>query len=152
MGTESLIGLDYGSESARGVLVDASTGELAASHIHPYRHGVITKALMAYIWMLYAGMAKLHLGSFEQTVAWCRRAIEANRNYAHPHFVLGAALAHLGRLDEARSAVKAGLALNSTFSISRVRATYAAMSDDPTYLAMFEPVLEGMRKAGAPQQ
>jgi L-ribulokinase len=45
MGTESLIGLDYGSKSARGVLVDASTGDLAASHIHPYRHGVITKAL-----------------------------------------------------------------------------------------------------------
>jgi TolB-like protein/class 3 adenylate cyclase len=107
---------------------------------------------MAYIWMFYAGMAKLHLGSFEQTVAWCRRAIEANRNYAHPHFMLGGALAHLGRLDEARSAVKAGLALNSTFSISRVRATYAAMSDDPTYLAVIEPVLEGMRKAGVPEQ
>jgi hypothetical protein len=62
--------------------------------------------------------------------------------------VLGAAVAHLGRLDEARSAVKAGLALNSTFSISRVRATYAAMSDDTAYLAQ----LEGMRKAGAPEE
>jgi ribulose kinase len=34
MGTESRIGLYYGSLSARGVLVDASKGELAASHIH----------------------------------------------------------------------------------------------------------------------
>jgi hypothetical protein len=39
-----------------------------------------------------------------------RHPIEANRNYPLP--VLGAALAQLGRLDEARSAVKAGLALN----------------------------------------
>ena len=87
---------------------------------------------MAYIWMIYAGVAKLHLGSCEQAVAWFRRAIEANRNYPHPYFVLAAALAQLGRLDEARSAVKAGLALNPAFSISRARAAWTVMSDDPT--------------------
>ena len=96
-------------------------------------------------------MAKNHLGSYEQAVAWFRRAIEANRNYPHPHFVLGFALAQLGRLDEAHSAVKAGLALNPAFTVSRVRATWTAMSDDPTYLAQLEPVLEGMRKAGVPE-
>jgi len=26
------------------------------------------------------------------------------------------------------------------------------MSDDPTYLSQFEPILEGMRKAGVPEQ
>ena len=36
--------------------------------------------------------------------------------------MLAAALAQLGRLDEARSAVKAGLALNPAFAISRARA------------------------------
>ena len=65
---------------------------------------------------------------------------------------MAAALAQLGRLDEARSAVKAGLALNPSFSISRVRATWTARSDDPTYLAQLEPILEGMRKAGVPEQ
>src|SRR5271166_5272384 len=34
---------------------------------------------MAYSWMTTAGSAKLHLGSYEQAVAWFRRAIEANR-------------------------------------------------------------------------
>jgi tetratricopeptide (TPR) repeat protein len=67
---------------------------------------------MACIWMNHVGVAKLHLGDWEQSVAWIRRSIEANRNLPHPHFVLAAALAQLGRLDEARSAVKAGLALN----------------------------------------
>jgi len=66
--------------------------------------------------------------------------------------VLGAALAQLGRQDEARSAVKAGLALNPTFSIFRARANWTAMSDDPTYLAGLEPVLEGLRKAGVPER
>jgi hypothetical protein len=66
--------------------------------------------------------------------------------------VLGAALAQLGRLDEARSAVKAGLALNLAFTISRARASWTAMSDDTTYLAQLEPIFEDLRKAGLPEQ
>jgi tetratricopeptide (TPR) repeat protein len=106
----------------------------------------------AYIWMGIAGLAKLHLGSYEQAVAWCRRAIEANRNYPRAYFLLAAALAQLGRLDEAISAVKAGLALNPAFTISRARVTYTPVSDDPTNLAQTERVLEAMRKAGVPEE
>jgi tetratricopeptide (TPR) repeat protein len=107
---------------------------------------------LAYTWMTYAGIAKNRLGSYEQAVAWFRRAIEANRNYPLPNFALAAALAQLGRLDEARFAVKGGLALNPAFAISRARAQWTAMSDNPTYLAQLEPVLEGLRKAGVPEQ
>ncbi len=42
---EYLIGLDYGSESARGVLVDAATGAVEASHTATYPHGVMTERL-----------------------------------------------------------------------------------------------------------
>jgi TolB-like protein/class 3 adenylate cyclase len=106
---------------------------------------------LAYIWMTQAGVAKNNLGLYEEAVAWCRRAIEANRNFPHQHFVLGAALAQLDRLQEARSAVKAGLALNPSFSISRARAAWTARSDDPTYLGQLEPLFEGLRKAGVPE-
>ena len=44
---------------------------------------------MAYVWMTYAGMAKNQLGSYEQAVAWFRRAIEANRNFPHAYFDVG---------------------------------------------------------------
>ena len=107
---------------------------------------------LAYIWMSIAGDAKNHLGSCEQAVEWFRRAIEANRNYPTVYFNLAAALALLGRLDEAHYAVRAGLALNPAFSISRARAARTARSDNPTYLAQLEPILEGMRKAGVPEQ
>jgi L-ribulokinase len=40
-----LIGLDYGSESARGVLIEVETGRQVAHHVHPYRHGILTEAL-----------------------------------------------------------------------------------------------------------
>jgi TolB-like protein/class 3 adenylate cyclase len=105
---------------------------------------------MAYIWMTNAGNAKNNLGSYERAVAWFRRAIEANRNNQLAFFQLAAALAQLGRLDEARSAVNAGLAFNPAFSISRVRALWTAMSDNPTYLAQLEPIFDGLRKAGVP--
>jgi len=102
--------------------------------------------------MNIAGNAKNHLGSWEQAVAWLRRAIEANRNFPTPYFHLAAALAQLGRLDEARSAVKAGFALNPAYTLSRRRASWTAQSDDPTYLARLEPILDGLRKAGVPEQ
>lgn len=37
-----LIGLDFGSESARGVLVEASSGAVMRHAVNPYRHGVIS--------------------------------------------------------------------------------------------------------------
>jgi TolB-like protein/class 3 adenylate cyclase len=105
-----------------------------------------------YVWMNFAGLAKLHIGSYEQAVAWLRRAIEVNRNYPAVYFHLAAALAQLGRLDEAGSAVKAGLALNPTYALSHARVTRAARSDDPTYLAQLESFVDGLRKAGVPEQ
>ncbi|WP_244831678.1 FGGY-family carbohydrate kinase [Caballeronia sp. TF1N1] len=40
-----LIGLDYGTDSARGVLVDIESGEVCATHAHRYRHGTLIDAL-----------------------------------------------------------------------------------------------------------
>jgi TolB-like protein/class 3 adenylate cyclase/Flp pilus assembly protein TadD len=107
---------------------------------------------MAYTWMNFAGVAKLTLGSWNQAVAWFRRSIEANRNYPHSHFALGAALAQLARFDEARSAIKAGAALDPSFAVSRARADWTAMSDDRTYLAQLPPIFEGLRNAGLPER
>jgi TolB-like protein/Flp pilus assembly protein TadD len=107
---------------------------------------------LAYVWMFYAGLAKNQLGSWDQAIAWFRRAIEANRNNPVTYFMLAAALAQLGRADEARSAVKDGLALNPAFSVSCARVAWTAMSDDPTYLTSLELILDGLRQAGVPEQ
>jgi hypothetical protein len=74
--------------------------------------------------------------------------IDSNRKLP----ALATALAHLGRLDEARSAVKAGLAINPTFAIDRARALWMAMSHNPTFLTQLKPILEGMRKARVPEE
>ena len=106
---------------------------------------------LAYLWMNNVGIAKNQLGSWEQAVGWLRRAIDANRNFPTAYFSLAVALARLGRLDEARFAVKAGLALNPTYAISRDRAIWTSVSDHPTFLARLELLLDGLRKAGAPE-
>ena len=102
-----------------------------------------------FLWNHIQGLAKLYLGADEEAVALFRRSIDASRNYPLNHFYAAAALAHLGRLDEARTEVKAGLALAPKYSITRFRST--AESDNPTYLAQRERILEGLRKAEIPE-
>jgi tetratricopeptide (TPR) repeat protein len=100
--------------------------------------------------MSFVGIAALRLGSDEHAIEWLRRAVETNRNYPIAYFYLAAAFAQLGRLDEARSAVQAGLALNPSFTIRRFRSS--ARSDNPTVRAQGRRLVEGMRKAGVPER
>jgi tetratricopeptide (TPR) repeat protein len=104
----------------------------------------------SYIWLLIAGLAKLHLSAEGEAVAWLRRSIEANRNHPLGQLWLAAALARLGRLDEAKAAARAALALNPSFTIRRVRANVP--SDNPTYLAGRERIYADLRLAGVPEE
>jgi hypothetical protein len=65
------------------------------------------------------------------------------------HFLLSAALALLGQIDEARATVRSGLALNPQFTIARLRT--ASFERGPVF-AQFDRVVEGMRKAGVPEE
>ena len=70
-------------------------------------------------------------------------------NVSYTQFNLAAALALLGRLDEAQTAAMVGLALDPRFTIRRLQRNLA--SDNPTFLAKRERVYEGMRLAGVPE-
>jgi TolB-like protein/Flp pilus assembly protein TadD len=102
------------------------------------------------IWMLIAAFAKLYGGRDEEAVAWLNQSIERGGNWPPPYFWLAAALASLGRLEEAREAACAGLELNPSFTIARLRSS--AVSDSPAYLAHRERMYEGLRKAGLPEE
>jgi TolB-like protein/class 3 adenylate cyclase/Flp pilus assembly protein TadD len=103
----------------------------------------------AYQWTCYVGLAKLQLGSDVEAVSWLRRSTEANRNFPLAHLLLAAALGLSGALDEARTAARTGLALNSGFTIRRLLA--AQQSDNPAFLAGLERICEGLRLAGVPE-
>jgi tetratricopeptide (TPR) repeat protein len=150
--SERALALDRNLAGGHAVIGNAKVyigrGEETEAHINEALR-LSPRDTGAYVWMFIAGMAKLVVSSDEEAVALLRRSIETNRNYPPAHFWLAAALAHLGRLNEARAATQAGLALNPTFTVSRQRAS--APSDNPTYLAQRERFLEGMRRAGVPE-
>ena len=101
--------------------------------------------------MVWVGFAKAQLNLDIEAVVWLRRGLDANRNYSHAHFRLGAAQAQLGELEQARAAVQAGLALDPSFTIRRYRDATNAFSDNPTYREGCERTIRGMRQAGVPE-
>jgi tetratricopeptide (TPR) repeat protein len=100
-------------------------------------------------WVLILGAAKNLIGQHEEAVVWFQRSIEASRTNPVAHFNLAAALALMDRLDEARAAAAAGLALNPQFTVARFLGS--PWSDHPAYLAGRKLIAEGMRKAGVPE-
>ena len=100
-------------------------------------------------WMMFVGLAKLYSGAYAEAVVWLGRSIEHDRNFPHPHFLLASALALLGRLDQAQAAMQTGRALSANFTIRRFRNNVS--SNDPTYMAQRERIVEGMRLAGVPE-
>jgi TolB-like protein/class 3 adenylate cyclase len=95
----------------------------------------------AWLWLHFAGAAKMARGANEEAVALFRRSIENNRTIPLTHFFLAAGLANLDRLEEAQSEAKAGLALDPGFSIRRFGS--GGQAD--------ERLLDAMRKAGVPE-
>ena len=104
----------------------------------------------AYIWCMFAGLAKFQLGEEEKAIAWMRRSIDANRSFPSSHFLLAAALARLGRLPEAQAEARAGLALNPAFTIARFRANASVY--EPRAVANWERTIDGLRIAGVPEE
>ena len=100
----------------------------------------------ANVWVGLMALAKQHLGAYEDALNLYRSSIELNRNYSTLRFDYAATLVELGRLDEARAEVQAGLALNPGFTIRRYRD--GAQSDNPVFLKGRERMIEDMRKAG----
>ncbi|WOH54562.1 winged helix-turn-helix domain-containing tetratricopeptide repeat protein [Bradyrhizobium sp. sBnM-33] len=105
----------------------------------------------AFTWMINAGVAQSYLAADEAAVDWFKRAIETNRNVAaFVHVYLAAALAHLGRIEEARASIQTGLAIDPNFTLTHFRAS--SPTDNPTCLVQRARIAEGMRNAGLPER
>jgi TolB-like protein/DNA-binding winged helix-turn-helix (wHTH) protein len=104
----------------------------------------------AHAWLYGIGAAKLHLGEYDDAAKWLRQSVMANPNFSMAHFLLAAALGQLGRMKESHAEAEAGLARNSTFTISAFR--NGAESDNPVFLKQRTNVYEGLRLAGIPER
>ena len=78
--------------------------------------------------------------------------MEVNRNNPLTHIYLAAALAILGRLEEARAAARDALVLNPQLTIARTRDFFASYTNNQVNIAGRERIIEGLRKAGLPEK
>jgi TolB-like protein/class 3 adenylate cyclase len=104
-------------------------------------------------WYLFLGLADFHLGKFDHAVDRLRKAVEFNPAYARYKTLspyLAAALAIVGHAAEAAEVCAAWLQSTPGITVSKLRAE--AASANPVYLAGREPLYEGMRKAGMPEE
>jgi TolB-like protein/Tfp pilus assembly protein PilF len=152
------------AECERALAIDqnlaAAHGAIAAFKIHVGRpeetEAHVREALRlsprdsaVFHWLMFVGGANLVLGRYEEAIEWLERSIKANRNNPLCHFHLAGTFAGLGRLEEAKAAARAGLALNPQFTVARFRAASAGYHADQA--ARHERFAEALRKAGVPE-
>jgi adenylate cyclase len=89
------------------------------------------------------GIALIGLGRFDEAVAAAKNALQKNQNSGTAYHCLAAALAHLGRDAEARTAVAQLLEIEPDFRISEWVARTGHWQAQ-----MF---IDGLRKAGLPE-
>jgi TolB-like protein/class 3 adenylate cyclase/Flp pilus assembly protein TadD len=101
-------------------------------------------------WGVIVGISFIAIGRNAEASHWLSRSLETNASSPIAHFWQAAALANLGRIEEAKAAARVGLQMNPNFTVSRFRAAEA--SDNPVYLAGRVRVFEGLLLAGVPEE
>ncbi|HEX2134940.1 MAG TPA: adenylate/guanylate cyclase domain-containing protein [Microvirga sp.] len=90
--------------------------------------------------------AHLMLEEFDEAIAWGRRAVEENPNYTVTYRPLACALAHTGRLEEARGVVRRLSALVPDLSLRRL-----VENEVFRHSGRLDFILDGLRTAGIPE-
>ncbi len=100
------------------------------------------------MWVAHAVLATAHLQQqrYEEAAAWAGRSVRQNTYNSPTHHVLAASRAHLGRMEEAREAVRRSLELDPELTVSRLEQIYPIAG-----YKNLDGFLEGLRKAGLPE-
>ncbi len=93
-----------------------------------------------------AGLAEMLMGRHENAVTWARKSHDENPRFWPTLRLLAACLAHLDRIDEARSVAREFLALQQNFSLAEFGRRYPLR--DRRALELY---IENLRKAGLPE-
>jgi TolB-like protein/Flp pilus assembly protein TadD len=131
-----------------GKYASGRNGEVEAHIMEAMR--VSPRDSQAASWGIFVGVSFIAIGRNVEASDWLSRALEINASSPFAHIWQAAALANLGRIEEAKAAARIGLQMNPRFTIARFRA--AEISDNPVYRAGRVRVFEGLRLAGVPEQ
>ena len=97
----------------------------------------------------FTGIAHAHvvLGNHAEALVWASRSLAVNTRFDPTYWMLVAANAHLGRMDEARRHLAELRRLEPEVTVASIRAGQSAK--DP---GRIEPILAGLRLAGMPEE
>jgi len=100
-------------------------------------------------WQLYMCALQKDLAHYEQAIPWCEKAVAGLPNVYIPLLFLAAANALAGHDKEAKDAAAQLQKVYPGFTVQ----TWAGIhwSDDPTFNARYQRMIEGLRKAGVPE-
>ena len=94
------------------------------------------------LWLVTLGDAELGLGHFDAAIGEYHKAIDAGWRVYQPYRGLAAAYALDGKMEEARSALTEARRLNPELTLKWLQ----------THSQSIPPLLEGVRKAGVPEE
>jgi TolB-like protein/Tfp pilus assembly protein PilF len=100
-------------------------------------------------WYFYICHAHTHLGQYDAAIDWCRRSV-AVQPFWIAFVDLAAANALLGRESQAQEAVSELRKLRPDYTVARWMQDGKGWSDNPVFLAEFQRIADGLRKAGLP--
>ena len=104
------------------------------------------------IWEHWICHLHSHLGQWEQAIEHCRLAAQGAPYLWYTYADLVAANAWLGRDAEAKAALADLLKAKPDMTAQAYTATAASYSDDPVFTQQIARMVEGMRKAGLPEE
>ena len=100
-------------------------------------------------WQFYMCHLHTHLAQWEQAIEWCGKSIASGNDSMFPYVDLAAANAWAGHDKEAKEAVAQLRKLYPDFTVQSWAGIH--WSDDPTFNAQYQRIVEGLRKAGLPE-
>ena len=101
-------------------------------------------------WYFYVCHAHTHLGQYDEAIDWCRRSI-AVKPFWIAYADLAAANALTGHEREAHAAVAELRRLRPNYTVALWLQDGVGWSDNVVFLAEFQHIAEGLRKAGLPE-
>lgn len=97
------------------------------------------------LWYFGICHAHTHLAQDEAAIAWCSRS-----SYWVAYVDLASAYAWTGRMNEAHAAVAELRRVMPGYTVERWQ--HEGWSDNPVFLAQYQRIVEGLRKAGLPER
>jgi adenylate cyclase len=100
-------------------------------------------------WQFFMCALHSQVAQWEQAIPWCEKSIAGNPQVFYPYLFLAAANAWAGHDKEAKDAAAQLQKVYPGYTVQSWVGRH--MSDDPTYNARNQRIIEGLRKAGLPE-